>query len=272
MTLEDIDETAAFLRGRTEGFEPEAGIILGSGLAGLVDQMEIEHEIPYRGIPNFPLATVEFHRGRLLFGRLAGKKVVVMQGRFHYYEGYSAKQITFPVRVMRQLGVKRLYVSNAAGSLNPDYQISDLMILSDHINLQPDNPLRGPNLGELGDRFPDMLHCYEPAMVSAGLAFCQEKQIAAQAGVYVAVTGPNLETVAEYRFLRIIGGDAVGMSTVPEVIVARQMNLPVFAVSVITDIGVPGHVEPVSIDRILEAAAKAEPNMTALITHLVGQF
>ena len=271
MTLSQIQETTDFLKKQTAGFTPQFGIILGTGLGALVQEIEIIHQISYDEIPHFPVSTVEFHKGRLLFGILGGKRVVCMQGRFHYYEGYSMAQVTFPVRVMKLLGIERLFVSNAAGGVNPDYRVSDLMILQDHISLfLPENPLRGQNFDSLGDRFPDMSEVYEPTMIEKALEIARQNDIRIHKGVYVSVTGPQLETRSEYRLLRQLGADAVGMSTVPEVIVARQMNLPVFGISVITDLCIPESLEKAEIAKIIAAAAVAEPGMTLIIKALVS--
>ncbi len=267
--LQQIQEAAAFIQKRLD-FTPQYGIILGTGLGKLVHDIQVQERIPYDQIPHFPVSTVESHSGRLLLGMLAGKKVVVMEGRFHYYEGYSMQQVTFPVRVMKLLGIQKLIVSNAAGSLNPNYNISDLVIINDHINLQPQNPLVGPNIDELGGRFPDMSEVYDPDLIEKALTIARQHQLPVHTGVYVSVPGPNLETPAEYRYLRIIGADAVGMSTVPEIIVARHMDLPCFAVSVITDVCVPGKIKKVTIAEVIEAANKAEPSMTRLIAGLLS--
>jgi purine-nucleoside phosphorylase len=270
MTLSQIQETTDFLRQQTSGFTPQIGIILGTGLGALVNDIAIDYSIDYELIPHFPVSTVESHKGRLLFGTLAGKKVVCMQGRFHYYEGYTMQQVTFPVRVMKLLGIEHLLVSNAAGGLNPSYQTSDLMIINDHISqFLPENPLRGNNLDSLGDRFPDMSDVYDTQMIENALQIAQKHGIRAHTGVYVSVTGPQLETKAEYRMLRLLGADAVGMSTVPEVMVARHMNLPVFGVSVITDMCLPETLEKAEISKILAAAYKAEPKMTLMIKELL---
>lgn len=250
----------------------EIGIILGTGLGQLIQNIEIEHAIPYEEIPFFPVSTVESHKGKLIIGKLSGKTVLAMQGRFHYYEGYSMKQVTFPVRVMKLLGVKQLIVSNAAGGLNPDYSIGDLMILNDHIDLFPENPLRGKNLDEFGVRFPDMSEPYSMRLIAQAKVIAATHGIHFNEGVYAAVQGPNLETRAEYRYLRTIGADAVGMSTVPEVIVARHMDLEVFAVSAITDLCSPGNIKKISIAEVLAAAAIAEPKMSLIIRELVGQL
>jgi purine-nucleoside phosphorylase len=270
MTLQQIQEATDFLQQQTNGFVPQVGIILGTGLGSLVNDITIAYSVDYELIPHFPVSTVESHKGRLLFGTLADKKVVCMQGRFHYYEGYSMTQVTFPVRVMKLLGIEQLLVSNAAGGLNPAYQTSDLMIIHDHISqFLPENPLRGKNLDTLGDRFPDMSEVYAPNMITQALKIAQENGIRAHAGVYVSVTGPQLETKAEYRMLRMLGADAVGMSTVPEVMVARHMDLPVFGVSVITDMCIPETLEKVELSKILAAAYKAEPNMTLIMKELL---
>ena len=269
--LEQIQEAVRFIHSKT-AFSPRIGLILGTGLGALAEEVDVQASIPYEQIPHFPVSTVESHSGRLLLGGLSGKPVVVMQGRFHSYEGYTMRQVTFPVRVMRALGIQRLIVSNAAGGLNPDYEVSDLMLIEDHINLNSENPLTGPHHAGLGDRFPDMSEPYDPAMRALAQQIARERGLRVHAGVYVSVPGPNLETKAEYRFLRLIGADAVGMSTVPEVIVARQLHLPVFGVSVITDLGVPGKIKPGSVPDILAAAARAEPNLTLLTKELVARL
>lgn len=267
--LENIQRTAAYIKNRIGDFEPEAGIILGTGLGGLVKEIEVEKQLLYANIPDFPISTLEFHSGKLIFGTLAGKKVVAMQGRLHYYEGYSMEQIIFPVRVMRQLGIKTLFVSNASGALNPSFAKGDLMIIEDHINLQP-NPLVGSNEDELGPRFPDMSEPYKLGLIEKALDIAAANNITCHRGVYVAVTGPSLETRAEYKYLRIIGGDAVGMSTVPEVIAANHMGLPVFAMSVLTDEGFPETLKPVNIEDILAVAQAAEPKLTLILKELIA--
>ena len=251
---------------------PEVGIILGTGLGQLIRYIDIEAEIPYDEIPYFPLSTVESHQGRLICGELSGKKVVAMQGRFHYYEGYSMKEVTFPVRVMKKLGVRVLVVSNAAGGLHPDFEVGDLMIVNDHIDLFPENPLRGKNLDQFGVRFPDMSEPYQMEYIKIAQAIADKKGLRVFQGVYVGVQGPNLETKAEYKYLGAIGGDAVGMSTVPEVIVARHMNLPVFAISAITDLCAPGKVKRISLSEVLAGAAKAEPGMGHIIRELLKEI
>lgn len=270
--LDTIQSTTEYIQKKTGDFKPEIGIILGTGLGALVDEIQVEYQLHYSNIPNFPISTLEFHSGKLIFGTLSGKKVVAMQGRLHYYEGYDMKQITFPVRVMKSLGIERLFVSNASGSLNPDFKKGSLMVISDHINKQPDNPLRGRNLDQFGPRFPDMSEPYDPKMRKMALEIASSNKITCHEGVYVSVAGPNLETKAEYRYLRIIGGDAVGMSTVPEVIVANHMAIPVFAISVLTDEGFPEKLKPVSLAEILETAKDAEPKMTFILKEMIGRL
>jgi purine-nucleoside phosphorylase len=268
--LENIQSTASYIKNRIGDFKPEVGIILGTGLGALVNEIEVEKQLMYSNIPDFPISTLEFHSGKLIFGMLAGKKVVAMQGRLHYYEGYSMQQITFPVRVLKMLGIKTLLVSNASGALNPSYKKGDLMIIEDHVNLQPANPLLGRNEEALGPRFPDMSQPYQWDLIDKGLDIAMANKITCHKGVYVAVTGPNLETRAEYKYLRIIGGDAVGMSTVPEVIVANHMGLPVFAISVLTDEGFPEILKPVSVEEIIAVAQQAEPKMTLILKNLIA--
>ena len=257
-----------YIQSHTGNYQPEWGIILGTGLGRLVNEIEIDHVLEYKDIPDFPVSTVESHKGRLIFGRLSGRKLVAMQGRFHFYEGYTMQQITFPVRVMKALGIQRLVVSNASGGLNPCYEVGDLMIINDHINLLP-NPLIGANDDSLGPRFPDMSEPYDRRMIAAAVDIADRINICCHLGCYVALSGPTLETPAEYRYIRTIGGDAVGMSTVPEVIVARHMSIPCFAVSIITDLGVEGKIKAVSIEDVINAANAAEPKMTALIKELI---
>ncbi|MCB2377784.1 purine-nucleoside phosphorylase [Hymenobacter sp. BT635] len=271
--MQDLREAADYIRQQIGDFQPEFGIILGTGLGALVHDIEVQHKLPYASLPHFPVSTVESHSGNLLAGTLAGRRVLVMQGRFHYYEGYSMPQVVFPVRVMKLLGVQKLFVSNASGGLNPDYNYGDLMLIEDHINLQPTNPLVGKNLDELGPRFPDMLEPYnldlltQAREVAAKLGFADK----VRRGVYASLPGPMLETPAEYRYLRTIGADAVGMSTVPEVIAAVHMGLPVLAVSVITDLCSPGKLKRVEITDILRVAAEAEPRLTALLKAVLEQ-
>lgn len=265
-----LHETVEYIKRKTENFEPEIGIVLGTGLGGLVNEIEVAYSLMYSNIPNFPISTLEFHSGKLIFGTLNGKKVIAMQGRLHYYEGYSMQQITFPIRAMKALGVRCLFVSNAAGSLNPSFKKGDLMIINDHINLQPESPLRGHNDADMGPRFPDMSQPYSRKLIDIAMEIAEQEKIKCHQGVYVSVTGPNLETKAEYNYLRIIGGDAVGMSTVPEVIVANHMSIPVFAISVLTDEGFPEFLTPVSLEEILETAREAEPQMTKILSQLIS--
>ncbi|MET1056797.1 MAG: purine-nucleoside phosphorylase [Pedobacter sp.] len=267
-----LRETVDYIKKKNNSFQPEIGIVLGTGLGGLVTEIEVEFSLMYSNIPNFPISTLEFHSGKLIFGTLKGRKVVAMQGRLHYYEGYSMQQITFPIRVMKALGIQYLFVSNASGSLNSDYKKGDLMVINDHINLQPESPLRGSNDPDMGPRFPDMSQPYHKGLIQKALNIAAKEGITCHQGVYVAVTGPNLETKAEYKYLRIIGGDAVGMSTVPEVIVANHMAIPVFAISVLTDEGFPEVLQPVSLEEILATARLAEPKMTKILSQLIAQL
>ncbi len=269
--LKQIEEAATFIRARTT-VQPTVGIILGTGLGALAREIVCEAEIPYEQIPHFPLSTVESHAGKLIFGTLGGKSVVAMQGRFHYYEGYSMQQITFPVRVMKFLGVRSLLVSNACGGMNPQFRAGDIMIMEDHINLLGDNPLRGKNEDSLGPRFPDMSEPYSRRLIALAERIALEEKIKVQKGVYVAVMGPNLETRAEYRFLRLIGADVVGMSTVPEVIVANHMSIPCLGFSIITDECFPESLKPVDIQKILRVAADAEPRMTLIMKNVVERM
>jgi len=269
--LDTIKETAKYIQDRYNK-KPRFGIILGTGLGALVNEIEIELEIPYEEIPNFPVSTVESHSGKLIFGTLGGKTVVVMQGRFHYYEGYSLKEVTFPVRVMKFLGIEKLFISNASGGLNPKQEISDLLIINDHINLLPDNPLRGKNIDELGPRFPDMSEPYDRDLIDRAVSIAVKNDITVHVGVYAVVQGPNLESPAEYKYIGNLGADAVGMSTVPENLVARHMGIPCFAISVITDLGVEGKIEEVDVERIIAAANKAEPNMTLIMKELIASL
>ncbi|QMU27793.1 purine-nucleoside phosphorylase [Adhaeribacter radiodurans] len=267
--MQQLQDATDYLIQQTNSFAPVYGIILGTGLGALVNDIDIQYSIPYDEIPHFPVSTVESHSGKLIFGQLADRAVVVMQGRFHYYEGYSMEQVVFPIRVMKMLGIQKLFVSNAAGGLNPDFNTSDLMVITDHINLQPTNPLIGTNKDALGPRFPDMSEVYDAAMIQQARQIAIVNGLPVKTGVYVSVPGPMLETKAEYRYLSLIGADAVGMSTVPEIIAARHMELPCFAVSVITDMCVPGRIKKVILLDILEAAAQAEPSMTFLIKELI---
>lgn len=249
---------------------PETAIILGTGLGSLADEITDKYEIPYEQIPYFPVSTVEGHKGKLIFGKLGQKDIMAMQGRFHYYEGYTMQQVTFPVRVMRELGIKTLFVSNAAGGMHPDFEIGDLMIITDHINFFPEHPLHGKNIS-YGPRFPDMSEAYDRELIRRADAIAAEKGIKVQHGVYVGVQGPTFETPAEYRMYRILGGDAVGMSTVPEVIVANHCGIRVFGISVITDLGVEGKIVEVSHEEVQKAADAAQPKMTEIMRELINQ-
>lgn len=266
--LEKIKETSSFIRQKV-GEMPEIAVILGSGLGNLADQMQVVSEIDYHDIPNFPVSTVAGHAGKLIFGMLGGKYVMAMKGRFHYYEGYDMKQVTFPVRVMKDLGVKTLFVSNAAGGMNKEFRVGDVMVITDHINLFPENPLRGKNYDELGTRFPAMTEAYKKSLVALADRIADQNSMRLMHGVYVGTSGPTFETPAEYEYFRIIGGDAVGMSTVPEVIVANHAGMEVFGLSVITDLGgkdvdyVPTHEE------VQQAAETASPVMVKLITEML---
>jgi purine-nucleoside phosphorylase len=266
--LKTIKETVSFIKSKID-LQPEIGIILGTGLGGMVNEIDIDTVLEYEDIPNFPVSTVESHHGKLIFGKLNGKKIVAMQGRFHYYEGYSPHEVTFPVRVMKYLGISHLFVSNASGGVNPDFEIGDLMILEDHINLIP-NPLIGPHDPAFGDRFPDMSETYDPALINKAIEIGQQHKLPVRKGCYVGVTGPTLETPKEYQYFRIIGGDTVGMSTVPEIIVAHQMGITCFAISIITDLGVPGKIVKVSLEDVTSVAAKAEPQMTLIMKELIS--
>ena len=268
---QQVEAAAAAVRAQTS-LSPRLGIILGTGLGALVREIDIETAISYDDLPHFPISTVESHHGRLLIGHLSGVPVIAMQGRFHLYEGYSPQQVTFPVRVLVTLGVETLLISNACGGMNPHFRRGDLMLITDHINLQGVSPLQGPNVADWGPRFPDMSEPYDLELRHVAEARALELGIRLQQGVYVAVMGPNLETRAEYRFLRLLGADVVGMSTVPEVIVARHMNRRVMAISVITDECFPDALEPVTLEHVLEAAAEAEPKLTAIMKAVVASI
>ena len=265
--LTAINEAASYIRDQIK-HTPETGIILGSGLGKIVDSLEIEAEIEYGSIPHFPVSTVEGHAGKLISGTLGDSRVLVMQGRFHFYEGYRMEEVIFPIRVMKFLGLQNLVVSNAAGGMNPDFEIGDIMIINDHINTMP-NPLIGKHYPEFGVRFPDMSQTYDADLIRKAKEYAAELNITVKEGCYVGVTGPTLETPKEYEYLRIIGGDAVGMSTVPEVIAAHQMEMRIFAVSVITDLGVPGKIQKLTHQDVLRAAEKAAPLLTQLIIKLI---
>ena len=271
MTQKQLDDSTAYLK--RKGFlDPEIGIILGTGLGKLVDEIEDPTIAHYHNIPYFPLATVEFHSGKLIYGLMEGKKVVVMQGRFHFYEGYEMADITYPIRVMHQLGIQKLFVSNAAGAINLDFRKGDIMLIEDHINFQGGSPLAFKNVSDFGDRFVDMCEPYDPEMREALTQIAEKEGISLQKGVYVAVVGPQLETKAEYRMLRTLGADAVGMSTVPEVIVANHLRLPIVAVSVLTDECDPDNLKPINIAEILEIASKTEPKMIKLFKELIKKL
>jgi purine-nucleoside phosphorylase len=265
--LTAIKEAVSYIRERIPE-SPDTAIILGSGLGKIVDQLEVEHVVDYESIPHFPVSTVEGHEGLLISGLLGEKRVLVMQGRFHFYEGYEMQEVIFPIRVMKFLGIKTLVVSNAAGGMNPDFEIGDIMVINDHICLMP-NPLLGKHIPEFGARFPDMSQTYDPVLLQKARTLSQELQIPIQEGCYVGVTGPTLETPKEYQYMRIIGGDAVGMSTVPEAIAAHQMGIRIFAVSVITDLGVPGKIQKLTHNDVIEAAEKTAPKLTELIINLI---
>ena len=267
--LETINETVSYLK-TVMPAKPVVGIVLGTGLGGLVTEIENQIAIPYKEIPHFPISTVEGHSGKLIFGTINGLHIMAMQGRFHYYEGYGMKEVTYPVRVMKGLGIDKLIVSNASGGLNPDYKVGDIMIINDHINMFGNNPLIGRNIDELGPRFPDMSEPYNKKLIAEALNIAQRNNIDVKQGVYVGTAGPTFETPAEYKFFRIIGGDAVGMSTVPEVIVAKHMGMTCFGVSIITDSGVPGQIVEISHEEVQQVAAKAEPNMTLIIKELIS--
>lgn len=271
MTKKQLDESVAYLKNK--GFDnPEIGIVLGTGLGQLVDEIENPVEAHYNHIPYFPLATVEFHTGKLIYGTIAGKKVVVMQGRFHLYEGYDFLDVTYPIRIMHLLGIKKLFISNAAGAINLDFKKGDMMLIEDHINLQGGSPLAFKNVAEFGDRFVDMMEPYDVEMRKKIEDIAKKESISLQKGVYVSVVGPQLETKAEYRMLKIMGADAVGMSTVPEVIVANHLRLPVVAVSVLTDECDPDNLQPINIQEIIEIAGKTEPKMVKLFKELIHQL
>ena len=266
--LEKINETIEFLKDR--GFKsPDAGIILGTGLGGLTSKIENSIEIDYSDIPNFPVPTVEGHEGKLIYGDFGKKKIVAMKGRFHYYEGYGSELVTFPVRVLKYLGIQCLFVSNAAGGVNPEFQIGDIMIITDHINLLP-NPLIGPNDDRIGPRFPDMGEAYDQYMINKAMLIAERNKIRVHKGVYLSTSGPTFETPAEYKYFRIIGADAVGMSTTPEIIIARHMGLPCFAVSIITDLGIEGKIEYTTHESVQHEASKTEARMTTIMTELIA--
>jgi purine-nucleoside phosphorylase len=268
--ISQLKETTAFIRSQYP-HTPEAGIVLGSGLGDFADQIQIEKEIDYKEIPHFPVSTVEGHKGKMIFGELSGKKVVAMAGRFHYYEGYSVQEVTFPVRVLKYLGIKCLFLSNAAGGVNPAYKVGDLMIINDHISFGTMNPLIGKNYNELGPRFPDMTEPYKKELIEKAKSIAARLNIAVHEGIYFVVTGPTFETKAEYRMIHQLGADAVGMSTVQENIVAVHMGLPVFAMSVITDLGLGDH-EKITHEEVLKAAREAEPKLAAIFRQMIAEL
>ena len=267
--LAKIQETASFIRERMHS-APETAIILGTGLGSLVNEITEKYELKYEDIPNFPISTVEGHCGKLIFGKLGNKDIMAMQGRFHFYEGYAMTEVTFPVRVMRELGIKTLFVSNAAGGMNPDFEIGDLMIITDHINFFPEHPLRGKNI-PYGPRFPDMSEAYSKELIRKANEIATEKGIKVQHGIYIGTQGPTYETPAEYKMFRILGADAVGMSTVPEVIVANHCGIQVFGISVITDLGVEGKIVQVTHEEVQKAADAAQPLMTTIMRELINR-
>ena len=265
---EQVQQTVEYIKNKT-GFTPEYGVILGSGLGSFTDDIKIEHTLPYNEIPNFPVSTVEGHKGALVFGTIGNKKVVAMQGRFHYYEGYDMKQVTFPVRVMKYIGVTKLIVSNASGGVNPNYKVGSIVLIKDHINMLPEHPLRGKNDERFGPRFVNMSEPYSQKMIAKAKELAKELNIEVQDGVYLGLQGPTFETLAEYRMVKALGGDCVGMSTVPEVIVARHMELETFGLSVITDMGNEEAIETITHEEVLEAAREAEPHVRQLIKQLI---
>ena len=268
---EQVQETVNYIIEKT-GFSPEYGVILGSGLGSFTDDIEIEYILNYSEIPNFPVSTVQGHKGALVFGTIGDKKVVAMQGRFHYYEGYDMKQVTFPVRVMKCLGITKLIVSNASGGVNPNYEVGSIVLINDHINMMPEHPLRGKNDERFGPRFVNMSEPYSRAMIVKVKSIATENDIVVHEGVYMGLQGPTFETLSEYRMVKNIGADCVGMSTVPEVIVARHMELETFGLSVITDMGDEESIDEVNHEEVLKAATKAEPHVRMLIKELIKQY
>jgi len=270
LLIPQIQETVDFIRTRYDK-TPEIGVVLGSGLGNFSSEIEVEAEIPYASIPHFPVSTVKGHKGKLIFGKMEGRRIVAMAGRFHYYEGYSTAEVVFPIRVMKFLGISLLMISNAAGGVNPSYRVGDLMIIRDHISFATPNPLIGPNVDDLGPRFPDMSEPYRKDIIRMAREVAREKDIPVHEGVYFAVTGPTFETRAEYLMIHHMGGDAVGMSTVQECIIANHMGLPVFAMSVITDMGIREEENTITHEEVLEAAAKAEPKLTAIFRGVISR-
>jgi purine-nucleoside phosphorylase len=269
--IKEIQQTAEYLKQRMPS-QPKTAIILGTGLGNLATQITDTTEFSYTDIPNFPISTVEGHQGKLIFGKLGGVDIVAMQGRFHYYEGYNMQQVTFPVRVFKALGIENLLVSNAAGGTNPNFKIGDLMIITDHINVFPEHPLHGKNDNRLGTRFPDMSEAYSKDLIAKAKEIARENNIRVVEGVYVGTSGPTFETPAEYKYFRIIGGDTVGMSTVPEVIVANHAGMKVFGISIITDLGVEGKIVEISHEEVQEVGNKAQPIMTFIMKELVKKI
>jgi purine-nucleoside phosphorylase len=269
LDMHQLNETVAFIQSRTS-LQPIAGIILGSGLGGLVNDLDVELSLPYEEILHFPVSTVKGHGGKLLFGKLNQQPVVMLSGRFHYYEGYNMQEVTYPVRVMKQLGASVLFVSNAAGGMNPDFKVGDLMIINDHINLFPEHPLRGKNDEQMGPRFPDMTEPYSHKLIQSAKKIAELQQIHVHEGVYIGLQGPTFETKAEYKYLRVIGGDTVGMSTVPEVIVAKHMGMDVFGMSVVTDLGIRDEMNVITHEEVLEAAQAAAPKMALIVKELIA--
>lgn len=268
---EQVQETVSYIKAKTN-FTPEYGVILGSGLGGFTEDIQIEYTLPYNEIPNFPVSTVQGHKGALVFGTIQEKKVVAMQGRFHFYEGYDMKQVTFPVRVMKYLGVEKLIVSNASGGVNNDYRVGSIVIIKDHINFMPEHPLRGKNDERFGPRFVNMSAPYSRKMIVKAKELASELAIEVKDGVYLGLQGPTFETLSEYRMVKILGADCVGMSTVPEVIVAAHMNLETFGISVITDMGNEDSIDSITHEEVLEAAKEAEPKVRNLIKNLIIQY
>ena len=268
--FEKVQETVNYIKSKTN-FSPEFGVILGSGLGGFTEDIQVEFTLPYNEIPNFPVSTVEGHKGALVFGTIGNKKVVAMQGRFHYYEGYDMKEVTFPVRVMKFLGVDKLVVSNASGGVNPFYKVGDIVIIYDHINMMPEHPLRGKNDERFGPRFVNMSEPYSRDLITKAKNIAIDLNIEVKDGIYYGLQGPTFETLSEYRMVKIVGADCVGMSTVPEVIVARHMDVECFGISVITDIGDEHSIDTISHQEVLEAAQKAEPKVRALIRELIAR-
>jgi purine-nucleoside phosphorylase len=266
-----VQETVSYIKSKTN-FAPEYGVILGSGLGGFTDDIQIDFTLPYSEIPNFPISTVEGHKGALVFGTIGTKKVVAMQGRFHFYEGYSMKEVTFPVRVMKYLGIKKVIVSNASGGVNPNYKVGSIVIIKDHINMMPEHPLRGKNDERFGPRFVNMSEPYSKGMIVKAKELAQKLNIEVQDGIYLGLQGPTFETLSEYRMVKILGADCVGMSTVPEIIVARHMDMECFGISVITDMGDEDNIEEVNHAEVLKAAVLAEPSVRKLIKELIKSY